>query len=530
MSKDRIISVLLVEDNLADACYIEEMLPSTLYNVRHVVSLESAYAFGFESTDIVLLDLCLPDGQGLQTCMSMVEHAPQTPIIILTGRDNEELGLDTLKLGAQDYILKREINENTLPRSIRWAIERKGWEKGVRASADLAKRSEAEAREVAANLKLALKASSTGIWSWDFVADKVTADEQAAALFGIEQCAFGDSVQMFFDRIHGDDRDAVTEKIRKAIEWKSEYYAEFRTDWPDGSIHYLVARGQVIEESHGSPFRLAGICRDVTKRHEEAERAKRLLMLEQHEDFTATLTHDLKNPLIGAEQLLQMLIEGEVGKLEQNQLTMLGVLRQSNSDMLALIQNLLEVYRFDGGAPEMKYTIVDISTLANSCVLQFTPIVQNAGVKLDLNFTQSDHTISADAIAMRRILTNLIGNAIKFTRSGGMVVVSGHRLGECYILEVEDTGTGIPQQELGLLFRRYSQTVLARRCGAGTGLGLYLCRQLVEALGGQINCTSEEGIGSTFKVILPVNLSRNKSLSQTQSGTFSKLDAVRRAV
>jgi two-component system sensor histidine kinase/response regulator len=183
--------------------------------------------------------------------------------------------------------------------------------------------------------------------------------------------------------------------------------------------------------------------------------------------------------------------------------------------MLSLIQNLLEVYRIDDGTPSLDYSSVNMALVAGGCVAQLTAIAEDSGVKLSLNFAEGDHTISADLISMRRILMNLVGNAIKFTVSGGSVVVSGHRLGSTYIVEVEDTGSGIPKHELDLLFRRFSQTVLAKRCGAGTGLGLYLCRQLVEAHGGHINCSSEEGVGSTFKVVLPSEHGVNELLSKS---------------
>ncbi len=96
---------------------------------------------------------------------------------------------------------------------------------------------------------------------------------------------------------------------------------------------------------------MAGICTDITDQKEEHERTKRLLVLEQHEDFISTLTHDLKNPLIGADRLFDLFIDGTFGVLATEQRSTLVLLKQSNADMLALIQNLLEVYRFDEGAP-----------------------------------------------------------------------------------------------------------------------------------------------------------------------------------
>ncbi|CAN5178772.1 hypothetical protein BH10CYA1_BH10CYA1_60920 [soil metagenome] len=498
-------SVLLVEDNLADAVYVEEMLPSAFYKVQRVSSLAAAHEINSDSIDVVLLDLSLPDGHGLQTCVSMIEHAPLAPIIILTGLEDEEIGLRAVKLGAQDFILKREITESTLARSIRYAIERKSWEEGVRQSAIQAKQSEAQAREIAANLELSLKASNTGVWSWDFVNDKLKSDSRHAALFECDEDNFGDTLQHFLDRIHVDDRDATAHAIKSAVKEKTGYHTEFRTVWSDGSTHYITARGQVLSDRSGVAVFMAGICTDVTSEKEEQENAKRLLVLEKHEDFIATLTHDLKNPLIGAERLLEMFMQGQLGPLEDEQRKLIGLMRQSNSDMLALIHNLLEVYRFDAGAPPFDFSQVEVAKLSAICVEQLRGAAQAGGVDLSTNFLSGDHTITVDIIALRRVLMNLVGNAIKFTQAGGIITVSGKRVGEHYILEVTDNGSGIAPDDVEQLFRRFSQAKSTKRYGTGTGLGLYLCRQLVEAHGGQITCTSVDGAGTVFTVVLPID-------------------------
>ncbi len=108
------------------------------------------------------------------------------------------------------------------------------------------------------------------------------------------------------------------------------------------------------------------------------------------------------------------------------------------------------------GRPPLDYSNVDIDRLARTCVKQFAAIAKDSNVEFSLNFCEGDHKIPVDVIAIRRVLMNLLGNAVKFTSAGGGIVVSGHRLGRSYILEVEDTGSGIPEQELDLLFRRYS--------------------------------------------------------------------------
>jgi signal transduction histidine kinase len=324
------------------------------------------------------------------------------------------------------------------------------------------------------------------------------------AIFGVQSGGVGRTLHSFLERVYEDDREHVLRSINSSIREKSDFHAEFRTAWPDGSIHYISVSGQLIECSIEMPMRLVGVCTDMTKQIMEQENAKRLVMLEQHEDFIATLSHDLKNPLIGADRLLDMYLNHNFGSVDEEQRKVLSVIKQSNSEILALLQNLLEVYRFDAGAPPLNLVPTEIDRLATSCVNNMKVCAEEGGVKLGLDFDASDHTVAVDPVAIRRVMINLLSNAIKFTGSGGTVTVSG-RLGEkSYVLNVQDSGSGIAPQDMELLFRRFSQTTLGRRYESGTGLGLYLCRQLVEAHQGTITCNSAEGSGSTFTIDLPI--------------------------
>ena len=126
MNTEERSSILLVEDSAADACYVREILPSSRYQVEHVVSLAAAVRLLSERQfDVILLDLSLPDGSGLDSVIAMVNIALSTPIVILSGLDDEVISIKAVKCGAQDYILKREATESTLCRAVRYAIERK---------------------------------------------------------------------------------------------------------------------------------------------------------------------------------------------------------------------------------------------------------------------------------------------------------------------------------------------------------------------------------------------------------------------
>lgn len=417
---------------------------------------------------------------GLNPVMTENEHFVLASIVDITERKRAEFLL-------QEKLLELQKTNQSLQNA----------EKKIRESAERASAAEAY-------LKMALKASNTGIWSWQICEDKVTVDDQCKNILGLAQNVKIEKLDDVVQYVHPDDRQLFKESIEKSIASRQEYDVEFRTIWSDGSLHYLSANGKVIFDEQNNPVCMTGMSRDITKQKMERENEKRILILEKHEEFVATLTHDLKTPLHGGDRILDLFLSGSLGALDEKQLGILRVLRESNADMLALIQNLLDVYRYDRETQTLVLSEVDIAAQAESCLKQLSATAEGSGIKLIPDFRDGNHTIRADAVAIRRILMNLLSNALKFTGTNGSVIISGREDGDSYLIEVKDTGVGMPQADLESLFEKYSQGKLGRKYQAGTGLGLYLCRQLVKAHCGKISCKSEEGSGTSFFVVLPI--------------------------
>lgn len=229
----------------------------------------------------------------------------------------------------------------------------------------------------------------------------------------------------------------------------------------------------------------------------------RVNLAQQRDDFVATLTHDLKNPLIGAIRILSFLLDEKAGIQDENLMTLLKSLAQSNQHMLDLISDLLEVYRYEAGQEQLQFSPVDLKALVEEQTRQVLATSISSRVQLKSVFPQDDNTIVADSKSMQRVLANLLSNAMKFTDDGGEVAVCGDKFGDVYILEVKDTGSGISEKERKQLFERFSQGSSGRKHQSGTGLGLYLTRQIVERHSGTITCESEVGVGTVFRVRLP---------------------------
>jgi PAS domain S-box-containing protein len=476
----QLISVLLVEDSMPDARYVQEILPANLYVTLHAKSLgEACKKVNTQCIDVILLDLSLPDGQGLETVHSMLECAPHVPIVVLTGLSDDDTAVNAIKVGAQDYIQKNSLTENMLTRTIRYSIERSQAQAQIRQNLERIGASEAY-------LNLALKASHTGVWSWEIATDIVTLDELSHQMFGL----VGSIVRLrdFLSCVHTEERSHIQHAIEDAINNKEDYDVSFRVSLPNGNEHILASCGRGIYDENGSAIRMAGIFRDITKQILQQRDAQRLQVLEHHEDFIATLTHDLKNPLIGADRLLDLFLDGALGSLEENQIQGLKLLQESNRDMLDLIKNLLEVYRYDAGVTPLNLSKVDGRKLVTSCIESISFLATLSKVTLSTVFDEGMHIIVADRIALQRVILNLLSNAIKFSVEGARVVVSAGIRGDLYYLEVKDVGAGIQQDDLLKIFQRYAQCKHGRTILSGSGLGLYLCRRLVEAHGGEITC------------------------------------------
>ncbi|PWT97716.1 MAG: hypothetical protein C5B53_07710 [Candidatus Melainabacteria bacterium] len=234
--------------------------------------------------------------------------------------------------------------------------------------------------------------------------------------------------------------------------------------------------------------------------------AERERLLEQRDNVMAVLTHDLKNPLMAADRVLELLVTGALGKVSGEQAELLVKLKQSNQELLNNIQNLLELYRYDRGAQTLQFSETDLLPIISKCLEELKPQIDNRKLKLQLFFPEQLSTVKVDATAIKHVFTNLIHNAIKFTPDGGEIEISAQEPLGVVIVKVKDTGKGIPREEQENLFKPFSRGALGKKYKTGTGLGLYLCYQIIKAHHGVLTCISEEGTGTTFVVSLPTTV------------------------
>ncbi|MBM0743381.1 hybrid sensor histidine kinase/response regulator [Phormidium sp. CLA17] len=244
-------------------------------------------------------------------------------------------------------------------------------------------------------------------------------------------------------------------------------------------------------------------------------------MVRQQDDFVMRLTHDLRTPLVAADRMLGLFHQEVLGPLSDDMSEAVGSMVKSNSNLLQMVNTLLEVYRHDAGSKTLTFVPCNLREIVDEVVHELSPLATDRGLTLiaEIDKTEIEKsenlqdaaTVMGDRLELRRVLTNLVGNAIKFTDKGWVKVrlvepmavdtaTGSNPTMPSIRLEVSDSGTGIALEEQQALFKRFRQGNHKR---AGSGLGLYLSRRIIESHQGNIQLQSEPGKGSVFTIHLP---------------------------
>ena len=223
-------------------------------------------------------------------------------------------------------------------------------------------------------------------------------------------------------------------------------------------------------------------------------------------EFLATMSHELRTPLTCIIGMSATLLRWSFGELSLRQKNYLNTIHESGERLLELINDILEVSKIESGRVVLEISEFSLSRLARQSLETFRDQANQTGVELnfDLKLTQDEDRFPADPRRVTQILQNLLSNAVKFTPEGGKVNLRVRVEQRVAVLQVEDTGIGIPESQHNLLFQKFQQLEASRhRQYQGTGLGLALTKQLVDLHGGSISVTSKMGVGSVFTVRLP---------------------------
>lgn len=236
-------------------------------------------------------------------------------------------------------------------------------------------------------------------------------------------------------------------------------------------------------------------------------------MARQREDFVSRLTHDLRTPLVAADRMLNLFEMETFCKISPEMKQAIAVMIRSNQNLMEMVNTLLEVYRFEAGKKTLNWEECDLCEISQEVVSELSPLTNEKALTLEIDtreldpLSQNAGIIMGDRLELRRVLNNLIANAIKFTDTGGITIriyetSSNPGDPDSVIIEVQDTGYGIAPEDQATIFERFRQ---GRNKRSGSGLGLHLSHRIIEGHAGTIQVASELGKGSLFTVQLPKN-------------------------
>src|ERR671922_1095168 len=279
---------------------------------------------------------------------------------------------------------------------------------------------------------------------------------------------------------------------------------EVESNKKGGAAIYLSLSVSPITDGDGKIVGFLRVAKDITEKKRYERRLKELDKLKS--DFVSNVSHELRTPLTAIKGSLDNMLDGLTGDLNEKQSRYL-VRIKSNADRLArLINDLLDLSRIEAGI-KLKRTNLSLPSIAREVVESLGSVAAQKLISFEINCPDINLTAWADPDRIGEVLTNLLGNAIKFTPTGGNVIVSLRRSGDNWVeVSIADTGPGITSEEASRIFDKFYQVSNPeQRKAMGTGLGLSIAKALVEMHGGKIWLESEVGKGSIFSFTLPVH-------------------------
>ena len=358
--------------------------------------------------------------------------------------------------------------------------------------------SEEKLREAQEKLNLALENGNIGIWERDLQTNRSIWDRQTQKMFGIKEGSFDGTYEAFEKCLVEEDIPHTREAIRKAIEEKAPYETIYRVRLKNGNISYINSKGFVVVDGAGNAVKLAGVCFDITDMKKGAEEAlfklneELLRSNKELEQFAYVASHDLQEPLRMVSSFTQLLAERYNDELDENAQKFIYYAREGALRSQGLINDLLNFSRV--GTKDQKLTAVDFNKVTGIALNNLSATIEEKNAVV--TFSELP-TVIGDEGQMVQLMQNLVGNALKFCYTEPRVQISAKEEDNHFLFSVQDNGIGIEEHYFDRVFLIFQRLVPKDEYG-GTGIGLAICKRIVERNGGKIWIESQLGVGTTF--------------------------------
>ncbi|WP_373045257.1 ATP-binding protein [Vulgatibacter sp.] len=472
--------VWIVDDSPTDAARARAALEAA-YEVRTFRDGSAALEAleGAAGPDVLVLDWVMPGISGIEVCRFLRSTRPNDPIkiLLLTAHGSTEQVVEGLQAGADDYVSKPWIDAELLARIgnlVRMRVLR-------------------ERMEAAENRSRAIvEAAPDALFEIDEAGKVAFANEEASRVFlKAPDELIGQKLQELVPALElggGEGISIARTLVVPDVRVREQLYSP--------SLRWLVEktrRRRIIS------------LRDVTDQR-KAE-ARRL-------DFYSIIAHDLRSPLMAMQLRTDAILRGRRGLLPAELLGDMHKVQANIRSLVAMINDFLDLARLETSGYSLTREAMDLAELVGVTAEDFRPLAEAS--QLDLRCETGESIwVEGDRSRLKQVVSNLVGNALKFTPPGGSVVVRVERAGGLARCSVVDTGRGIPSESLPTIFERYARAIDSQHEVTGTGLGLMIVREILQAHGGNVGARSEVGKGSTFWFELPLSAATGDQVSSS---------------
>ena len=495
------LRVLIIDDDETDRRAVRRCLQRSgqSFACEEAGSAGEALAIiGRTRYDCVLLDYYLPDLPGLSLFQRLRAAAPDMPVVIFTGRGDEDIAVELMKAGAADYLPKASMSPERLLAGVRHAMELARATVARRQAEDELRAQESRFRTLANAIpQLAWMADASGArhwfnqrW-WDYTG--TTPGEMEG--WGWRQVH------------HPEHAGQIAKLVRDKCAAGEPWEATCRLRGKDGAYRWFLLRAVPIRGAEGEILGWLGTDTDITEqKNAEAER-ERLLQLEHEarnraeratkarDELLAIVAHDLRNPL--------QIITSAVAKIASSRPDSEGrryveFIRESAREINRLIGDLLDVSSMESGNFAVQREAVDLRAVLDEVCKRFALAAQERDIALDCAIDGDVRPVSADRDRLLQVIGNLLDNAFKYTPAGGRVSLRVRRENGEAEITIQDSGPGIAPENLPHIFDRFWRSDPTTQASAG--LGLAICKGIVEAHDGRIWAESTLGAGTAFHI------------------------------
>jgi PAS domain S-box-containing protein len=397
-------------------------------------------------------------------------------------------------------------------------------------------------------LQLALESSGDGLWDWNILTGETYLSPRWLDMLGYQEGELPGHVDTWQQLIHPQDKPQFLERLKAHLQEGSvPYQVEYRSRCKSGQWKWMENYGKVVSRNHdGQPLRMLGLQRDISDRKQAevdlrkanmklerrvAQRTRELLIAKEAAEaannaktaFLANMSHELRTPLNGIMGYAQILQSS--ANLSTKQQEELHVIRQCSSHLLTLIEDILDISKIEVGKMELDCQEFSLSEFLRGVVEMCRLKAEQKALTFICQLDPSLPTfVKADPKRLRQVLLNLLGNGIKFTKQGSVILrvqmvnnpaqAINHQPSTVKILfEIEDTGIGIPSDQLERIFLPFEQMRSVAQPNEGTGLGLSIAQKIIQLMESQLTVKSTPGVGSIFS--FPLALSTSERFSAT---------------